>query len=293
MLGCAAKIGMFSAGFVQRIGGLLMAQLYQNSVKARARAYGYKLYEVAKAIDVPLRTLQNYCAGRVPFPRAKLLAVAAFLNVDVDELMSAPGAKSGLVHYASAVDRRVLERDSDMKRRDLLHLLGLAGGALLWSDIDLERVGAALGRSSQIDAGLVEPLAGINARYWEIYLGAQAKSSVLSGVLGQLRTVVQFLREPHSSQVHRDLCALVSELAQLAGEVYFDQHDYALAQSCYLFAGQAAREASNVDLWASSLIRHAFLPLYEKRYADALPLLQDAQRLALKGDSALPVRYWA
>lgn len=269
-----------------------MAELYPNAVKALVRVNGYKMYEVANAIDVPLRTLQNYCAGRVPFPRAKLLAVAAFLDVDVAELQVTPGAKSGLVQYAS-FQAVVSERDGDMKRRDLLQLLGLAGGALLWSDIDLERVSAALGRSAQVDAGLVEPLAAINARYWELYLGAQAKSSVLSGVLGQLRTVVQFLREPHNSQVHRDLCALVSELAQLAGEIYFDQHDHALAQSCYLFAGQAAREASHPDLWASSLIRHAFLPLYEKRYVDAVPLLQDARRLAGKGDSALPVKHWA
>lgn len=260
-----------------------------NNVKALARAYGYRLYEVAQAVDIPLRTLNNYCSGRSPFPHKKLLQIADFLGVEIEDLY--PGNKKALIQYAGQQSAR--GENEDMKRRDLLYLLGLAGGALLWDDIDLERVGTALARPAQIDTAVVEGLTAINVRYWEIYLAATTKASVQSGVLGQLRTVIQFLREPHTTEIHRQLCTLASELAQLAGEIYFDQHAYPLAQSCYVFAASAAKEAAHYDLWASALIRHAFLPLYDHRYAEALPLLQDAQRFAARGDSALPVRQWA
>jgi len=259
-----------------------------NNVKALVRAHGYRLYEVAQAVDIPLRTLNNYCAGRVPFPHRKLHEIADFLGVAPAELLS--GSTSALVHYVRNQSGGIAE---DMKRRDVFYLLGLAGGVLLWDDIDLERVGTALTRPGQTNGAVVEGLITINSHYWEIYLAATAKASVQAGIQGQLRTVIQFLREPQSTDNHRKLCALASELAQLAGEIYFDQHEYQLAQSCYVFAASAAKEATQYDLWASSLIRHAFLPLYDHQYAEALPLLQDAQRLASRGNSALPVRQWA
>jgi hypothetical protein len=79
----------------------------------------------------------------------------------------------------------------------------------------------------------------------------------------------------------------------LAGEIFFDANDYDAAQSCYTFAAAAAKEGENYDLWSCSLIRHSFLPMYDEQFHDALPLLQQAQHLSHRGDTALVTRFWA
>jgi transcriptional regulator with XRE-family HTH domain len=188
----------------------------------------------------------------------------------------------------------VLAGENDMKRRELLRLLSAGGSALVLSfAVDWERIEGAVARPSLLDSAVVEDLATINGRFWSLYLGASAKSAILEGVTGQLKTLVQFLQEPHTEQVHRRLCALVGDLAQLAGEIHFDRHEPDLAASCYVFAAEASREARVYDLWSCALTRHAFLPLYDKQYTEALPLLKEASQLAARGDSQLPTRYWA
>jgi len=39
-----------------------------NSLKAVIKQHGYKLYQVADGIRLPLRTLSEYCSGRVYVP---------------------------------------------------------------------------------------------------------------------------------------------------------------------------------------------------------------------------------
>lgn len=188
----------------------------------------------------------------------------------------------------------ILAGENDMKRRELLRLLSAGGGALVLSfAVDWERIGGAMDRPSLLDSVVIEDLEAINGRFWSLYLGASVKSAILDGVTGQLRTLIQFLREPHTEQIHRQLCALLGDLAQLAGEIHFDRHELDLAASCYMFAASAAREARAYDLWSCALVRHAFLPLYDEQYAEALPLVKEAGQLAARGDSQLPTRFWA
>jgi tetratricopeptide (TPR) repeat protein len=106
--------------------------------------------------------------------------------------------------------------------------------------------------------------------------------------------LVQFLREPHTPQMHQQLCALSSNLSQLAGEIFFDRHEYESAKSCYVFAASIAKEAKAYDLWSCALVRHSFTAIYDDpvRYEDALPILQGAWHIARRGDSSLPTRYW-
>lgn len=180
------------------------------------------------------------------------------------------------------------------KRRDLLRLLSVAGSALALSlPVDWDRISDAVSSPSHLDTVVVEDLGAINRRLWSLYLVTPSKSSLLEGITGQLRTLVQFLKEPHSERTHQQICALTSEAAQLAGEIHFDRRELELANSCYVFAASAAKEARAYDLWSSALIRHAFSPLYEEQYTEALPLIKEAGRLAMRGDSQLPTRFWA
>ncbi len=64
------------------------------------------------------------------------------------------------------------------------------------------------------------------------------------------------------------------------------------AQSCYMFAADAAKEAGVYDLWSAALVRHAFLPMYDERYEDAYHLLYEARKLSIRGERSLPTRFW-
>ncbi len=186
-----------------------------------------------------------------------------------------------------------LGREMAIKRRELLQLLGSAGSALFILGLDWERIEASLARPSRVDTVVIDDLEAINDCCWSLYMTASSKSSVLDGVLGQLKMQIQFLKESQTMQTHQRLCALVSSMSQLAGEIFFDLHDHSSAQSCYTFAMTSAHEAKAYDLWASALVRHSYLPIFDERYEDALPLLKQAEYIAQRGDSALPTKYWA
>jgi tetratricopeptide (TPR) repeat protein len=242
---------------------------------------GYKVKRLADQTGIPLRTLWEYIGERVAIEPDRLKTLAAVLSCSPEQLVLGYAKFSG-------------SDEMNKKRRELLQLLGIAGAALLFPslDVDWERIGDSLLKPSHLDAIVIQDLEAINGKYWSLYLATTSKSSVLDGVLGQLKMLVQFLRESHTSTVHQRICALSSDLSQLAGEIFFDRHEYTAAQACYIFAASAAKEAKAFDLGASAFVRHAFLPIYEEEFEDALPLLKEAQRLALRGDQSLPTRFW-
>jgi tetratricopeptide (TPR) repeat protein len=230
-----------------------------------------------------------------PYYREKLCLLYGTTANQLDLIApSARQAASLIQDQASPLVSGSLD-DMDKKRRELLRLLGTAGAALILPiAVDWERIGDAMEKPSHLDLIVIHNLEEINRHYWSVYLAAASKSSVLDGVLGQIKTAVQFLREPHITPVRQRLCMLISDLSQLAGEIYFDRREYEVAQSCYVFAANAAKEARAYDLWACALVRHSFTAIYDEptRYEDALPFLQGAWHVAQRGNSSLPTRYW-
>jgi Helix-turn-helix len=57
-----------------------------NGLKAVIKQHGYKLYEVADGIRLPLRTLSEYCSGRVYVSREWIGAIASYIGVEVAKL---------------------------------------------------------------------------------------------------------------------------------------------------------------------------------------------------------------
>ncbi len=92
--------------------------------------------------------------------------------------------------------------------------------------------------------------------------------------------------------MYQRLCAVASDLFQLAGEILFDGTRYTEAAHCYTLAATAGREARSPDLHACALTRHAFIGVYEGQPRSAAPLLEVAAGLAARGDHALSTRYW-
>ena len=134
--------------------------------------------------------------------------------------------------------------------------------------------------------------AQFNTHLWQVYALASSKAEVLPLVRRQLDVLAGRLAQPQGPDTHRQLCALVADLFQLAGEIFFDRNAYTDAAHCYTLAAQAGKDACAYDLWACALTRHAYLSVYEHRYADAQPMLDLAAALARSGDTGLSTRHW-
>ena len=262
---------------------------HPNRLRALLREAGLTVREVHRETTIPESTLYYWAAGHGVIPKEDRMTLAQVIGCFPHDL--APKYDMLELRYENASSG--WGRDMLIKRRELLQLLAIAGGALLTSGIDWDRIEASLTKPSHIDAALVSDLETIDSRYWSLFMAASPKSSVLDGVLGQLKMHTQFLKEAQATRTHQRLCALASSMGQLGGEIFFDLHDHDTAQSCYVFAASSAKEAKAFDLWASALVRYSYLPLFEERYENALPLLEQAEALAQRGDPALPTRYWA
>jgi hypothetical protein len=148
---------------------------------------------------------------------------------------------------------------------------------------DLDRLAAPaagrLGRAALAD------LTALNVGLWAMFTTAQAKAGTFPAVRDQIGRLTDALRRPQSPAVRRQVCALIADVFQIAGEILFDANRYADAEYCYTLAATAAREAGAMDLWACAVNRHAYISIYEQRFRDALPLLHLGAHLARKGDT--------
>jgi tetratricopeptide (TPR) repeat protein len=139
----------------------------------------------------------------------------------------------------------------------------------------------------------VEQHGVLDAQLWQLYDTAQVKASLLPLVRNQLDVLTTRIAQARTQTARRQLSGFLADLLQLAGEIMFDGNHYTDAAHCYTLAATASREADHYDMWACSLIRHAFIPLYDHQFANALPIMEAAARLAERGDSQLPTRQWA
>jgi tetratricopeptide (TPR) repeat protein len=180
----------------------------------------------------------------------------------------------------------------DMDRRELLRLNGVAGASLavpVSSWVGLDEADARDG----LLAASVEQNGAVNSQLWQLYDTARVKAFVLPLVHTQLDGLTTKVARARSATARQQLSGFLADLLQLAGEIAFDGTHYTDAAHCYTLAATASKEADNFDMWASSLIRHAFIPLYDRQFHSALPLLTAASQVAARGDSQLPTRHWA
>jgi tetratricopeptide (TPR) repeat protein len=182
----------------------------------------------------------------------------------------------------------------DMMRRELLRLLSMIGALLTMPEIDeqLDQVGYLSTTSGQFDNLTIDDYAALNEHLWRVFVLSKSKRTVLPLVRDQLEALIFYLSRSPGISTHRRLCALASELLQLAGEIFFDANKYSDAAYCYTLAATASKEAHAFDLWACAMTRHAFIEIRERRFDKAAPMLELAARLARRGDGALSTRYW-
>lgn len=182
----------------------------------------------------------------------------------------------------------------EMRRRELLRLLSMIGVLIVTSfdDEQLNPSGHPSLSAGRLDDLSIDDHAALNDHLWRVFVLSQSKKAVLPLVRDQLDVLIIRLSRSRGISEHRRLCALASELLQLAGEIFFDANMYSDASSCYNLAATSSKEADAFDLWACALTRHAFIEMYEQRFDKAAPMLELAARLARRGDGALSTRYW-
>ena len=186
------------------------------------------------------------------------------------------------------------ESDDDMNRRELFRILSIAGVLMAGgtAEIDWERLGSLAGAQHPVSAADVDELAVLNSHLWRVFMLSRSKRLVFPIVRDQLGVMTGSLRRAQGTAEFQRLCALASDLFQLAGEILFDGSQYTDAAHCYTLAATAGREASSPDLWACALTRHAFIGVYEGQPQPAASMLELASALARQGDGALSTRHW-
>jgi tetratricopeptide (TPR) repeat protein len=190
-------------------------------------------------------------------------------------------------------DAPALGDTDEVKRRELLRLFSMTGAlvALPPDAVDTDRMQAVIAGSCRPDSTAVGDFSRLNDHLWHVYGLAAQKKSILPLARDQLAALTDGLsRANPRDRAH--ICQLVSDVYQLIGELFFDADQYADAAQCYLLASTAAQEAKAPDLWAAALTRHAFIAVYEQQFDKAVPMLNLASRIALRGDSQKTTRYW-
>jgi hypothetical protein len=253
--------------------------------------------EYAAYLGVSRRTVMNWRANPsvVPCKLHQRCLDTAHKRADVDEAarFATLLRGAGLPAHSRPADQEWT--DDDMNRRELLRLFTVAGAVVAAPQtadtLDLDRISPAA-RSGRIDPETVNQYNTLNAHLWQVFMLASTKSKIYPVVQDHLTTLVNSLQRSAAGDDHRRLCALIGDVFQLAGEIFFDATRYTDAAHCYTLAASASKEAGAHDLWACAMVRHAFVGIYDRRYSEAAPMLDLAGRLARHGDSSLSTRHW-
>lgn len=275
----------------------------RSRLAERRKALGHSQESLAEQLGTDRTTVGRWERGETaPYPmlRGRLCRVLQVSPTELNDLLTAnePSASAG--DHAPAIPSRV-EADgvadpeltgarNDMNRRDLLRLLSVAGAL-----VAVPATAEAAGQSPTAEAPRGDDLrqyADLNAHLWQVFSLSQTKRLVSDLVHDQLNVLVAQLDRTRSLAAHRELCVLICELFQLAGEIFFDSDRYTDAAHCYTLAASAGQEARSHDRWACALTRQAFVNMYDRQYANAAAMLRAASRIAQQGDSQLATRHW-
>lgn len=206
-----------------------------------------------------------------------------------------PEADDRIVPAIVGQGRQRFPEIDDMHRRELLRVLSMAGAVLAAPSVDghldWERMGYS-SRTGRLDSATVDEYEKLNTHLWRVFALSKSKDLTFPVVQDQLDVLVNRLQQGQPAATQRRLCSLTADLFQLAGEIFFDCDQYTEAAHCYTLAATAGQEAEAFDLWACALTRHAFIGVYDRRFASSLPMVELAARLARRGDGTLSTKYW-
>ncbi|MFF0111935.1 helix-turn-helix transcriptional regulator [Streptomyces prasinus] len=254
----------------------------------RRKALGYSQERFAFEVGVDRTTVGRWERGTTTPEAVHRPRMAALLQLDLVELTELLARLRPDVQESAASssgDRHGSEAFDDMIRRDFLRLVAVTGAITPLAPDEAEAMTEAAERSSAGD------FHRMNEHLWQVFQLARSKQSVLGVVQDQLGSLNEAMKAGSSCRTD-DLCTAVANVFQLVGELAFDGNRYGDAAAAYTVAASASGEARAFDLWACALVRHAYVDVYGKRFAEAVDLLDAAWKVAVRGDRHLPTRYW-
>ncbi len=210
---------------------------YPNRLRQIIKQHGLTIQGVAEETDIPLRTLSDYCAGLTPIPKERLETVARFIGCPPDYLVPvypALGSPYLVQSEHNQANVWIPSRGNSvdtLRRKFLQQLLCMTGATLIVPAEELihpdawERLTFALNSPYHTDAQTVTQLETLTDTYWELYRSAIAKVDLLSSVSGHLLTLTHLLRSSQPVAIQHRLCSILSNTAQIVGEIYLDMNE--------------------------------------------------------------------
>lgn len=144
-----------------------------------------------------------------------------------------------------------------------------------------ERLSKTIRGNIIVDEDTLTELRQINKSFWSLRTSIGYRN-ILNVFVNHLEMLQFLVKDQQSTYIYQQLCTLISEVAQFIGAIYFDMGSFSIAASYYKSSIITAKEGNNYTLMATGLGRMSSLPIYSHNFADALPLLQDAQQQAHK-----------
>ncbi len=273
------------------VSGRHIVTVPKHPLRVAREARHWSIDALAKTTGLSRRTILRAEQGRGLNPSTRQLLCGVF-DLSAEQL--------GLVlRRPSLASERLATSSSemdDLSRRQFIRLASLAGTLLAVppaeGDLDWERMHYFDNRGRQPDNQTLEQYVSLHGQLWRTFASPDSRLATFRMAQRQLHVLTGHLERSPGQMTHRRLCALVGDLLQLAGEIFFDSNQYAEAANCYASAASAGKEAGAFDLWACAITRHAFVHVYERQFGRAVPMLELAERLALRGDDSLSTRHW-
>ncbi|MFD7096991.1 helix-turn-helix transcriptional regulator [Streptomyces xanthophaeus] len=254
----------------------------------RRRTLGYSQEKLAELLGVDRTTVGRWESGKIAPQPPQRPGLAAALEVslhELDGLLRPPRAGSQEATGQKSSDPPSAGDPDEMIRREFLRILTVSGALTALPFDEAEALADGVRRGSPAD------FARMNSHLWQVYQLARSKGSVYPIVRDQLATLNEALAGGRRGS-SRPLLAAAADLFQLAGEVAYDANRYTDSAASYALAASVSKEAGAYDLWACSLVRHAYVDMSDQRYQQAAELLGAAQRVATRGDKSLSTRQW-
>lgn len=288
----------------------MVANRRVNLVRTR-KAAGYTQEALADALHIDRSTVIRWEAGKyTPLPYlwpklAKLLGVTRerLTELFTDEEVKSDDAAPATRHRHTVMDQASLLAEfsswaSDMNRRELLRLLGMASAEMtvptILADLDSDdqdRVVRAVDTPSRVDELTIQRVESMlhTAMHQDDALGPHA---VLDTVLAQ-RKLVQTLLVECPDGLRSRLLKLFSNMSRFAGWLSFDLADYATSSRYYEQARLAAHEAEDADLSMFVLCNMSHLATWQGRARVGIDHAIAAQNWANDTDDSLLRAYAA
>lgn len=239
--------------------------------------------------------------SEVPKPLYRELLCEIF-DLDVYELglVRPPAAETTTLEDAPgeviAAVRQVLEDWSDdMRRRELLRLMGV-GGAALALPIDPARLAWTSENPSKLDGRQLDDLQALTMGYGQMQ-DTVAPGMLVTPVKGHLEELTTLLGSTQPDSVRKRLYDIAGETAIIAGWLSFHMDNRGDAREHFKLAEAAGRESGNEHLHAHALgarrVLHSAVPLggHSGDTAQALALMDEA-RAHVNALTPAPLRAW-